>query len=417
MTTHDEPAAGPTLPPTAPTPPESPPPTVAPQVPAPPAARGDAAWTGPATRWVSLLAATGLVVYLCWLMLAPFVDVLMWAVVLAVVFHPVHARIAARTKRPSLAAVLSCLLVVFAILLPLALLTGAVVRDASKAAEYVQSHKGELLDPAADTAVGRGLRWVDQYVDVDRFRSKEYVAGRVREIGGQVAGRTLGLVGGVVGVVVQFFFVIFTMFYLFRDGDALRAGLRTFLPLDRWQAHEVFLRTREVIQASVYGSLVVALVQGALGAVAFLVLGVPSALLWGAIMVLLCMVPMLGSFLVWVPAALYLLAAGSWVKAIILTAWGALVIGSIDNVLRPKLVGGRTRLHELVVFFAVLGGIQVFGVLGIVTGPAVAAVAVALFEVWRRTKGMTADGPAVVAVAPVPVRAIDSATPPVSTTV
>jgi predicted PurR-regulated permease PerM len=366
--------------------PAPPPPARAALAPATPADE----WTRPATRWLALLAATVIVLYLCWLMLAPFVDVLLWAVVLVVVFHPVHLRLAARVKSPSLAAGISCLIVIVTILLPLALVTVAVVRDATAVAQTFQERKGELLDPNSPTALGRALRWVDQYVDIDRVRSQQYLAQRAAALSGQIAARTLNVVGGVVGVLVQVFFVIFTMFYLFRDADQLRAGLRRLLPLDRWQAHEVFLRTKEVIRASIYGSLVIATVQGTLGAVAFWVLGVPSPILWGAVMILLCMIPMAGAFLVWVPAALYLLSVGKWPHAAGLAVWGALVIGTIDNVLRPRLVGGRTRMHELVIFFSVLGGLQVFGVLGIVTGPAVAAIALALVEVWRRAKPTTA---------------------------
>ena len=343
-------------------------------------------WARPVARWVALLVVSGVVAYLLWLMLAPFVDVVMWAVVLVVVFQPVHRRLVARTRSPSTAAVLSCLLVIVVILLPLALVTAAVVRDAANVAQALQDRKNELLDPTAQTAVGRALRWVDRFVDIDRLQSHEYLAERARAVSGTVARRTLNLVGGLVGAVVQMFFVIFTMFYLFRDGPRLRSRLRDLLPLDRWQSHEVFLRTKEVIQASVYGSLVIATIQGVLGGLAFWVLDVPSPLLWGAVMILLCMIPMAGAFLVWVPAALYLLAGGHPWNALFLAVWGGVVIGSIDNVLRPRLVGGRTRMHELVVFFAVLGGLQVFGVLGIVTGPALAAIAMALFEIWRRSK-------------------------------
>lgn len=343
-------------------------------------------WTKPVARWVALLAATGFIIYLCWLILAPFIDVLMWAVVLVIVFYPVHLRILAKTRKPNLAAVLSCLLVIVAILLPLALVTIAIVRDATDVAQALQQRRGELLNPDPNSLIGRSVQWAGKYVNVDRVASQEYLAERLQGVSGAVARRTLNVVGGAVGAIVQIFFVIFTMFYLFRDGDELRLGVRRLLPLERWQAHDVFVRTKEVIQASIYGSLVIAAIQGVLGGLAFWILGVPSALLWGAVMILLCMIPMAGAFLVWVPAAIYLLATGHWIKALILTIWGAVVIGSIDNVLRPKLVGGRTRMHELIVFFSVLGGIQVFGVLGIVAGPAVAALAMALFEVWKRSR-------------------------------
>jgi predicted PurR-regulated permease PerM len=123
-------------------------------------------------------------------------------------------------------------------------------------------------------------------------------------------------------------------------------------------------------------------------------LGLPSPLLWGVVMIFLSMIPMLGAFIVWVPAAIYLGLSGHWAKALMLTVWGALVIGSVDNFLRPKLVGERTRLHELLIFFSVLGGLQVFGVLGIVLGPVIVAITIALLDVLRQadSHGRNAHG-------------------------
>jgi predicted PurR-regulated permease PerM len=206
-------------------------------------------------------------------------------------------------------------------------------------------------------------------------------------VGGAIAGRTLGFVGGAVGFVVEIFFVIFTMYYLFRDGERMREAVHGLMPLDDRRAHEIIDRTQEVISASVYGVLVIALIQGTLGGLAFWALGLPSPLLWGVVMVFLSMIPMAGAFVVWVPAAIYLVATGHWGKAIMLTVWGALVIGSVDNFLRPKLVGEKTRLHELLIFFSVLGGLQVFGVIGLVLGPVVVAITIALLDVLRQADG------------------------------
>ncbi len=177
------------------------------------------------------------------------------------------------------------------------------------------------------------------------------------------------------------------MYYLFRDGERMRTAAYDMVPLSGAQAREIFDRTGEVISASVYGVLVIAVIQGVLGGLAFWVLGIPSPLLWGVVMIFLSMIPMLGSFIVWVPAAIFLAITGHWVSAVILTVWGALVIGSVDNFLRPKLVGERTRLHELLVFFSVLGGLQVFGVLGIVLGPVIVAITIALLDVLRHVDG------------------------------
>jgi predicted PurR-regulated permease PerM len=336
-------------------------------------------------RWIALLAVSLLAVYLCWLMLVPFVQVLLWAVVLVIVFYPIHKRIEGRLGSPGWAAMLSTLLVIVTILAPLTLITLAVVRELSGFAQSLQGNLQSLLDPNSPTT-GRFWQRAGQYVDIEQFRAQnhDFVAERLRAIGENVASRTLGFVGGAVGLVVEVFFIIFTMYYLFRDGARLRAAFRGALPLNRARSHEILMRTNEVIGASVYGVLVIAAIQGVLGGVAFWALGLPSPLLWGVVMIFLSMIPMAGAFVVWVPAALYLGLSGEVGKAIMLSVWGALVIGSVDNFLRPKLVGEKTRLHELLIFFSVLGGLQVFGVIGLVLGPVIVAVTIALLEILRQ---------------------------------
>src|SRR5688500_11768542 len=344
---------------------------------------------GRQARWIGLVAATLVALYLCWKMLLPFVEVVLWAVVLVIVFFPVHRRILRRVGSPGWSAVLSCLLVIVVLLVPLTLLTFAVVNELADFAQALQPKTdgaggtagaaAGLLDPNSPY-VGRLVRWVGQYVDVNKFVSQEFIAERLKGVSGAIAARTLGFVGGAVGFVVEVFFVIFTMYYLFRDGERMREAAYDVMPLNDEKAGEILTRTGEVISASVYGVLVIAVIQGVLGGLAFWVLGLPSPLLWGVVMIFLSMIPMAGAFIVWVPAALYLVVTGDWGKAIILTVWGALVIGSIDNFLRPKLVGERTRLHELLVFFSVLGGLQVFGVIGLVLGPVIVAITIALLD-------------------------------------
>jgi predicted PurR-regulated permease PerM len=334
-------------------------------------------------RWIALMLAAGIGLYLCWLMLQPFAEVLAWAAVLVIVFYPVHRRLLERTKRPGTSALLSCLLVVFTILLPVTLITIALVHELSGFAENIKANVAALLDPNSPVT-GRFLRWIGQYVDIEPLRSQEFMVERLKGMGGAIAGRTLGFVGGVVGVVIEIFFIIFTMYYLFRDGNKIVGALPDVLPLEREQSKKIFARTREVISASVYGVLVIASIQGMLGGLAFWVLGLPSPLVWGVVMTLLSMIPMVGAFVIWVPAAIFLALSGFWVKAIILTIWGTLVIGTVDNFLRPKLVGEKTKLHELFIFFSVLGGLKVFGLLGIVLGPVVLAITLALLDVFRQ---------------------------------
>ncbi|HEY0005547.1 MAG TPA: AI-2E family transporter, partial [Pyrinomonadaceae bacterium] len=260
-------------------------------------------------RWIALLVATAIALYLCWLMLKPFVGVLAWAAVLVVFFYPVHKRIVDRTKRRSLGALLSCLLVVFVILVPLSLIVSAVINELAGVAQNLQGNISSWLDPNSPVT-GRMINWAGRYVDLDQLRSQQFIVERLKGISGSIAGRTLGFVGGLLGVVVEIFFVIFTMYYLFRDGDRIVHALPEILPLERAQSERIFARTRDVISASLYGVLVIAIIQGALGGLAFWVLRVPSPIVWAVAMTFLSMIPMAGSFIVWVPAAIYLATTG-----------------------------------------------------------------------------------------------------------
>ncbi|MCP9495412.1 MAG: AI-2E family transporter [Pyrinomonadaceae bacterium MAG19_C2-C3] len=341
-------------------------------------------------RWLALIAVTAAALYLCWNIILPFVDVLAWSTVLVIVFYPVHRKILERVKSPSWSAVISCVLVIITILLPLTLLTLAVVNEAGKFAQSIQASGGNLLNVNSPT-INRIYEWLGQYVDVNQMRSQEFIVERVRGMSGAIANRTLGLVGGVAGAIVQVFFIIFTMYYFFRDGDNIRHSLYGMVPLDRGQTRDIFARTRDVISASLYGVVVIAVIQGAMGGIAFWLLGIPSPLLWSVVMMFLCLIPMLGAFVVWVPAAIYLAANGSYVQAAILVFIGAVPIGMVDNFLRPKLVGEKTRLHELLIFFSVLGGLQVFGVLGIVMGPVVVVITLTLIDILRHSENSQAQ--------------------------
>lgn len=340
-------------------------------------------------RWIAVLAATALALYLCWLMMRPFIGVLAWAVVLVIVFYPVHQRLRSRMGRPSLSALLSCVLVVVLAVFPLALLTVAVAEELSQAVPNLPAQISTFMNPET-SLFGRLSDWIQGRFGIDTTRSEQFMADQLQRAGQFLLGLSWNLAGNIVSGIVKAFFVVFTMYYLFRDGDKIVDKLPAALPLERKQSEAIIARTREVVSASVYGIVVIASLQGLLGGIAFWVLGLPSPLLWAVLMTFVCMIPVLGSFLVWLPLAIYLAASGHWTKAILLVVWGALVISTIDNFLRPKWMKNQTRLHELLVFFSVLGGISVFGLLGIILGPVVLAITLGLLQTFRVHQ--TADG-------------------------
>lgn len=336
-------------------------------------------------RWVVLLSGVALAFYLCWLMLRPFVGVLLWAVVLTTAFEPVHRRILAWVKGPDLSAFLACLVVIIVTGVPTVLIGFALVHELGPAIETLQKMIASLLDPNSPV-VGRAAAWLAER-GVDLASIKQQAIEQIQAAGSEIAGQSLswvrGIIGGALGVLIQALFTLFTMYYLFRDGKKFRQALAEAMPIRGRTMNRIFHRAREVISASVYGVFIIAVIQGFLGAMAFWVLGLPSVVVWGLVMTFFSLIPMAGAFVVWVPAAIYFAIIGSWGAAIGLTVWGVVVIGLVDNFLRPKLVGERAKLHELFIFFAVLGGLQVFGIVGLFLGPVVLAVALALFDAFR----------------------------------
>ena len=333
-------------------------------------------------RWIAVMAATAIALYLCWLMIKPFLSVVAWAIVLVIVFYPIHKRLEDRIRHRGLRALVSCLLVVLVIVLPLVVLTTVLVEELVKVIPNLPSQTSELLNNPT-SPFGRISGWLQARFGLDTVSSKAFVVDQLKQSSDWLLGSSLNLLRNIVGGIVKAFFVLFTMYYLFKDGDKIVDKLPAALPLGRKQSEAIIIRTQEVVSASVYGVVAIAGIQGILGGIMFWILGVPSPLLWAVLMAFVCMIPLAGSFLVWLPLAIYLIATGHWTKAIILIIWGALVISTIDNLLRPKLVGSQTRLHELLVFFAVLGGISVFGLLGIVLGPVVLAITLGLLQTFQ----------------------------------
>jgi predicted PurR-regulated permease PerM len=189
--------------------------------------------------------------------------------------------------------------------------------------------------------------------------------------------------------------MLLTLFFFLRDRGTVLAAVRGLIPLSHREANKVFRTVSDTIHATVFGTVAVAAVQGFMGSMIFLLFGISGALLWGVVMGLLSIIPYLGAFVIWGPVAAFLALSGDWTRAIILTIYGMTAIGLIDNLLYPMLVGRRMRLHTLVAFFAILGGVAAFGISGIVLGPVVVAVTLALVDIWRQRTafGQGAENP------------------------
>jgi len=251
-------------------------------------------------RWLAVLAATGIGLYLCWLMLKPFIGVLEWAIVLVIVFHPVHRRLKSRIGYRGLSALLSCLLVILIVVLPLAFLTITVAQELASVVPNLPSQASQFMNTQTPL-FGKISAWLQTRLGIDTLRSQEFLVEQLKRSSEFLLGFSWNLVGNILGGIVKAFFVVFTMYYLFRDGEQIVKRLPAALPVSAKQGEAIIIRTQQVVSASVYGVVTIAVLQGLLGGFAFWLLGVPSPLLWAVLMTFICMIPIAGSFLVWLP--------------------------------------------------------------------------------------------------------------------
>jgi predicted PurR-regulated permease PerM len=321
---------------------------------------------------------TALGVALCVLMLGPFIPGLAWALALAVTALPMHRRVQRVVRIPNLAAGVSVCAVALVLFTPAVFLGWQIGTQASEglssAQRYVES--GEWRQTLRKYPILRSVLQVTNAGQTPEQATREIVPEVQRQAGEQLK--------FVPGIAIQVALALFTLFFLLRDRQAILNATRSLLPMTDDEATYFFDRIAGMTHATIYGTVVVALIQGGLGGLIFFLVGIPNALLWGVAMSCLALIPTAGAFVIWIPAAIVLAAQGHWTKAAIVGAWGAVVVASVDNILFPTLVGKEMRLHTLPVFLAILGGLSLFGGAGIVLGPVILAATVTLLEIVKR---------------------------------
>jgi predicted PurR-regulated permease PerM len=335
-------------------------------------------------QWFVFLAAAGVVAFLCLLTMRPFYRIGAWAAVLAITCHPLNQWLARRTGRPALSAFVTSALMVLAVLVPLAFVGGVAV---NQLATLGSSVRHAWLDPAGTSRrVSAAFAPLTQRLGLDAEAIAAWVGAHVSEWIAGAGQYTLSAVAGAGGAVVSFALTAFATFLLLRHGERLVAAIPDLLPFERTRGEALLLKIRDAVSASVNGVVTIAAIQGVLCGAMFWLLGVPAAALWGLVTVFASMVPLVGTAGVWVPGAVYLLATGAWPKAIVLAVWGAAVVSGVDNILRPRLLAGRVRLSGVVMFVAMLGGLQAFGTVGIILGPVLFAAAAAILDALREMR-------------------------------
>jgi predicted PurR-regulated permease PerM len=327
-------------------------------------------------RAAVLVLITGLVLYLCWQIVSPFVYAFAWAFALAVACSPLRRWLFARMPRWA-ASLLIIVLLLVVIVVPVTFLFRQLLQESQRAQALFQ---GSLQNGDWRAAVA-GNRFLAPLFD---WAGRQFDFGQLgRQLNGIVASSIGPVVARSLRVIGQIGAALLALFFFLRDQEIMVEAIGRVLPLSNGETTRLFTRVASTVRAAVLGRLFIGMLQGSLGGLIFAILGLPAPIFWGAVMSLLATLPFMGAPIVWVPTCAILLLKGKWITALVLALWGLIIINPVDNILYPVLVGSRIGLHPLMLFIAFVGGMIAFGPTGLILGPCIVAVAVGLAEVWE----------------------------------
>jgi predicted PurR-regulated permease PerM len=332
-----------------------------------------------------LLALAAAALYFCYVIARPFLNPIFLAVMIATVFHPVHVRIRARFRGRNTAALISTILVLLVVVVPAVGLGVVMSREITGLYQLLNQRSAEQggWNPYVTHAMERLLGWAGRYIDLSNLDLRGALLRWLEQISRSLLSWGAQVASNIISFFVDAVIAFFTLFFLFREGGSMRERATEVLPLNASQVERLFTGISNSIVANVYGCLAVGVAQGSFLSLAFWVLGLPSPVLWGVVTALFSLIPVIGSAAVWGPAVIVLLVGGHWWKGLILLVWGTGVVAQVDSLVRPYVIGERVKLHTLLVFFALLGGVKAFGVMGLFIGPVVLSVTLVVLEMLR----------------------------------
>ena len=334
---------------------------------------------------ILLLAGSAVVaLYLCYLLLRPFASPLLFAMVIAIVFYPLHRRMQQMIRGRNLSAAISVAATFVLSVVPLTFLLIAISRELSELYGSLMSKSGS--ESLLTYLLQRGDRlttWASRRYSIPAVDLHDVLARRLETASGELVRLGASLVSNAFSFIANTVIALVILFFLYRDGEKVISKVTAALPLPQERLTELRERVTSTVVANFYGGVAVGALQGTLTGLSFWVLGLDSPVLWGVVTGFFSLVPMIGSGLVWVPASIVLALTGHLGKGLILAALGIAVIGTVDNIVRPLIIRKSVQLHTLLVFFALLGGVKMFGVLGLFVGPVILSVTAALVRMLQ----------------------------------
>ncbi len=326
--------------------------------------------------------------YLSYQVLQPFLNAIAWAVVFSIVFYPAYIFLLKYLRFKVIASILTLLIIILIILGPFNYLSFILVDEVGNFVENINkgsldSIKNIFSNPQVSNIVNK----VQSYIGIEGINIGDMIMENIKKIGRDVIVRLSGGISNLAGMLIDFIFMLFAVFFFLKDGPDFLSRIRNYLPFNEEDKNRLISKVKDMVISTVFGGVVVAIVQGIIGGFAFYFLGIKSPVLWGASISVMSFLPLLGTFSIWGPITGYLFIQGNYVKGIILLLVGVLGISMVDNILKPIIISGRTKMPTLAVFFSVLGGIKLFGFIGFIMGPLVLALFVSVFEIFRHIEG------------------------------
>jgi predicted PurR-regulated permease PerM len=334
---------------------------------------------------ISLVLLLG---YLSYRILQPFIHAIAWAVVFAIVFYPVYAFLVKFVKAKSLASIATLFLIIIVIIGPVTYFSFILVDEIGNLVQRINKETFDsIINVFTHLKITQLIDRIQSYMGMQGAGNADTLMEGLRSLGQSVAHGLSSGIGNLAGMILDFILMLFALFFFLKDGQGILLRIRDYLPFSEEDKNRLISKIRDMVISTVYGGAVIAVLQGLLGGIGFYFLGITSPVLWGCAMTIMSFLPLLGTFSIWGPAAGFLFIEGYYVKAIILLVYGIFVITTVDNILRPVIISGRTKMPALAVFFSVLGGIKLFGPIGFIMGPLVVALFVSVFEIFRNIEG------------------------------
>ncbi len=338
-------------------------------------------------HWM-LIVALILAAYASYCLIEPYIGAIILAFIISLLYYPIHERIEqALTNRPNTAAILSCLMLTIIIVIPLLIIFSSIVAQGTNFSKesYLWITNGGAQELMAHPAVHHSLEVINKWIpfaSIDPQSIIQKVATFASQLGTEVFNLSAQIVSDATNFIFKFVLMLFVLFFLLRDHDKMVSTLRLAIPLTRSQEDILLDEVEKVAKSAVMGAFLTALAQGVAGGFAMWLAGF-HGLFWGSIIAFASFIPMIGTALIWIPASVYLMLTGDWQWALFLVIWSVVIVGSIDNVLRPLLMQGNSGMNTLFIFFSILGGLHLFGLIGVIYGPIIFALTAVLFRLYE----------------------------------